>query len=92
MAAWSYYQFKDATQQLVLFGASLPDEQLHANIMRKAAELEIPVSAEQVTVKRDGFRTRAHAAYVQPVEVFPNYRYPVDFAFDVESLSITGAR
>ena len=88
MAAFTYYQFKDRAEQLVIFGAKASPNELQNQILETAAELEIPIDPENVTVERDGMRTRAEAAYVQPVEFFPNYTYPINFSFRVEGFSV----
>ena len=87
MAAWTYYQFKDRTEQLVIFGSRTSTAQLHNQIVEMAAELDVPLAPENVNVERNGPRTRAEAAYVQPVEFFPNYTYPVNFSFSVEGFA-----
>jgi hypothetical protein len=88
MAAFTYYQFKDRTEQLVIFGAQSTPQELQNQILETAAELDVPIDPENVTVERDGTRTRADASYVQPVEFFPNYTYPINFAFHVEGFSV----
>jgi len=88
MAWWTYYQFRDETEQLVIFGARSTPVELHDQIVKTAAELQVPVAPENVIVEREGSRTRAAAAYVQPVEFFPNYTYPLNFSFRVEGFSI----
>jgi hypothetical protein len=87
MAAWTYYQFKDQAEQLVIFGARSSTTELHNQIVATAAELDVPLAPENVTVEREGARTRAQAAYVQPVEFFPSYTYPLNFSFSVEGFS-----
>lgn len=87
MAAWTYYQFRDKTEQLVIFGSRTSTAQLHNQITETAAELNVPIAPENITVERNGARTRAEAAYVQPVEFFPNYTYPVNFSFRVEGFT-----
>jgi hypothetical protein len=87
-AAWTYYQFKDATEQTILFGGDATVEVLHEQILRRAAELEVPVDPQRVEVTRDGARTLARASYTQAVEVFPSYEYPFEFEFNVQALSI----
>jgi hypothetical protein len=87
MVAWGYYQFKDATQQIAVFGAETATSHLHGQVMQKAASLAIPVSEEQVNVRRDGMRTIIEVAYQQPVELFPQYTYTVPVKFDVEGIS-----
>jgi hypothetical protein len=88
MAASTYYQFKDRTEQLVIFGAKASPNELQNQILETAAALEIPIDPENVTVERDGARTRAEASYVQPVEFFPNYRYPLNLSFSVEGFAV----
>ena len=88
MAAWSYYQFKDAAQQTVLFGYRASMGQLHEQIVRRGHELEIPVEPQNVSVSRDGSRTLAAATYTQPVELFPRYSYPFTFSFEVDAIAV----
>ena len=88
MAAFTYYQFRDKAAELVIFGADTPPEALHKQILDTATELDVPINPENITVEREGTRTRAEAAYVQPVELFPSYTYPINFSFRVEGFSI----
>jgi hypothetical protein len=90
-AAWTYYQFRDAVQQSVIFGSGTPIGELHGQILARANELEVPVTAEQVTVQREGTRTWADVSYTQPVELFPRYTYPFDFEFSVDGYAVVGA-
>ena len=89
MAAARYYELKDATEQLLTFGSNETTTALHNQILTKAGELFLPVQPENVEVHRQGTRTVAQVAYSQPVEFFPNYRYPVDFSFTVDAFSVT---
>jgi hypothetical protein len=88
--AWSYYQFKDATQQALVFGGGTATNTLHTEIMSRAAEFDVPVAPENVSVQREGSRTWADVAYTQPVELFPRFTYPVDFRFTVDSFATLG--
>jgi hypothetical protein len=90
MAAWTFYEFRDASQQLVLFGAGSSTTDLHNQILARAGELEVPVAPENVDVQREGPRTWAAVAYTQPVEFFPRWVYPVRLSFTVDAFS-TGA-
>ena len=88
MAAFTYYQFKDRAEQLVIFGSRATPQELQNQILETAAELDVPIDPENIIVERDGTRTRADASYVQPVEFFPSYTYPITFSFHVEGRSI----
>jgi hypothetical protein len=89
MAAWRYYQFKDAAQQTLVFGGDATAEELHALILRRAVDLEVPIEAEAIEVTRDGPRMQATAAYTDSIELFPRYSYPFDFSFSVDAMAIS---
>ena len=88
LAMWQYYQFKDAAQQAVLFGQRSDPEDIQANIVARATELSVPVRPDDVKVSRDGTHTVAQGFYIQPVDFFPNYPWPVKFTFVVDALSL----
>ena len=88
LAMWQYYQFKDAAQQVVLFGQQADPEEIQANIVAKATELSVPVGPDDIKVSRDATRTVAEGSYIQPVQFFPNYFYPVKFTFLVDAVSL----
>jgi hypothetical protein len=88
LAMWQYYQFKDAAQQVVLFGQRSEPEEIRANIMAKATQLSVPVKVDDIKVSRDRTRTVAEGYYIRPVQFFPNYPYPVRFTFFVDAVSL----
>ena len=90
MAAWTYYEFKDAVSQLVLFGGDAAVGAIEEQILRRATELQVPVDPKNIEVTREGPRTVATASYRQEIELFPRYKYPYDFKFTVDALSVTG--
>jgi hypothetical protein len=91
MAAWSYYEFRDAAAELVLFGSRATTTELHDQILSRAGELDVPVAPANVNVQRQGARTWADVSYTQPVEYFPRNFYPVELSFTVDAFSTTGA-
>jgi hypothetical protein len=87
-AAVNYYEFKEAAQQAVLFGAAEPTSDIRRLILERAKALNLPVAPDNVTVQRQGGRTWANASYSQAVELFPNQPYPISFSFSVEAYSM----
>ena len=59
-----------------------------SNIVAKATEVGVPVRPDDVKVSRDGQRTVAQGSYIQTVDFFPNYPWPVKFTFVVDALSL----
>jgi hypothetical protein len=88
LAMWQYYQFKDGAQQAVLFGQRADPEEIQANIVARATVLGVAVRPDDIKVSRDGARTIAEGSYVQAVQFFPNYPYPVKFTFLVDAVSL----
>jgi hypothetical protein len=88
IVSWHYYEFKDATHQLITFGGGEPTGTLHERILEKAAEMQLPVLPENVDVSRELNKTTASVKYSQPVEVFPRYIYPVDFDFTISAVAV----
>ena len=89
-AAWRYYAFQDATQQIVLFGGSQTPAQLHDEIVTRAREFELPVTVDDVEVTREGARTVAAVSYTDAVELLPRYERPFALSFTVEARSVNG--
>ena len=92
LVAMSYYQLKDAAQQEVTWGGRTPPAQLVSNVLEKAAELNVPLDAENVEASRNGDLTVIGIAYTQPVELFPTFIYPVELAFEVQARTMSGLR
>ena len=87
LAAWRYYQFKDASYHIALFSGNASEGDLYDRVLEKAAEYEVPITSEQIVVQRDGQRTLISAEYDQRVEFFPKYDRSVKMSFSVEAYS-----
>ena len=90
MSAWTQYQFRDSVQEMVLFGATETPAELKKEIMEEAAEQGVPVADEDVVVNREGMLTTAEATYVDEIELFPRYVYPMTWTFKVDARRIAG--
>ena len=88
VSAATYYELKDASQQMLIFGGGVSPGELQQGILAKATELDVPLAAENLNVERDGVRTTARASYTDSVEIFPRYRYPFNYSFQVEAVSL----
>ena len=68
LAMWQYYQFKDAAQQVVLFGQRADPDEITANIVARAMALSVPLRPEDVKVSRDTTRTHRTDPGVHPTD------------------------
>jgi hypothetical protein len=57
-------------------------DQLRANILRTALELEIPINSDQIRIEMDPSHTRITADYTVTVDL---YYHQVDWAFHIAS-------
>ena len=87
-SVWNYYQLKDAAERALLFGSQRTSQQLHAQIMERAEELQLPLEPEDLRVRWGTGRRIAEASYTQSVEFLPNYAYPVKFSFNVNTVAV----
>jgi hypothetical protein len=84
MAEYRFSQLKNSTRSVLVLGTNTPIEELKDQILRKAGDLRLPVSQEQVSLRRENVRTTAAVSYQQDIEVFPGYKYPRDYTFTDE--------
>ena len=89
LATWDYYQLRDSAERALLFGSSSTSAQIHAQVLEKAMELELPLNAESLSVRLRGNRRIVEGSYTQSIEFFPSYRYPVEFSFNVDNIVTT---
>ncbi len=88
LAAWDYYQLKDAAQQLVTFGAHVSTNDLHNELVGKAEKLHVPLDPDNVRVDREGRQTFIEAHYTEPIELVPRYyTYPMQFSLEADAIA-----
>ena len=87
---YRFYMFQDAVQQMVQAGGGDADEVLVAQAAKLATENQVPLAAEDITVRREGGQTVVEASYVERVEVLPRYRYPFTHALHVRVFMLAG--
>jgi hypothetical protein len=88
MDEYQFSQLKDATHSILALGTQTELEQLKDMILKKAAELKLPVSPEKVTLAREGVRTTVSVSYNSEPEVFPGYKHPRAHSFTDEIAAI----
>lgn len=77
------YQFKDDVEQEARFAySSVPpktDEDIRANLMRKAVEYEIPIKPEQIQITRSGSAVQISIPYTVDVKFITGHTYRLQF-------------
>ena len=88
MAAYtSYYKFKDAVQQTTQFGNDKNLDQLKARVLALAADYDLPLGDDDVTVKREMLHTIVDGSYVKSIDLAPGYSRPWTFTFHTDTFS-----
>jgi hypothetical protein len=89
---WRYYQFKDEVQAAAQFSGSRSESDLQHAVMEIAAKLQIPLTEDHVTIRREPDHTLVNAAYTDRIEIVPTYFYPWEFKVQADALTFTSQR
>ena len=73
----------DYMVELTKFAASSKPQQLEKQILIRAQELKLPLTKENVDVRKSGDRIQIEASYTVPVE-FPGYTYQWRFDHQID--------
>jgi hypothetical protein len=82
------YKFQDAIRNAAQNGGQLSDEVLQDRILDLAGQYEVPVTASNVAVARQGNHTLVDVSYLRSIELAPGFRYPWPFKFHVEIVTL----
>jgi hypothetical protein len=83
-----YYEFKNDVTQIAQFGIRQTDNELRNDVVDTAKRRGIPVTADDVTVRRQNRHILIDANYVEQVELAPRYFYPWDAKLHVDVLTL----
>jgi hypothetical protein len=97
-AAWqlfvvysAHYKFKDAVTSATQFRAEMSDGQLHDRVFELASQFGLPVTDENLTIRREENHTIVESSYTRPVNFFPGFTYPWPFTLKVDTFTLAGA-
>ena len=86
--AYRQTRFTDALQELVLYGQKSPDAELVTRALALAADYNVPLDREYVSVRREAGAIHIDASYVEPVRLLPGYTYLWEFNVDAKALDL----
>ena len=93
-AAWrtmvaytSFYKFRDAVQQTTQFGNDKSIDQLKARIAALATDYDLPLTEDDIHVRRETLHTIVDASYTRPIELAPGYKRPWTFTLHTDTFS-----
>ena len=90
-AAWQagrtfadHYQFRDEVRQAALIRGQT-DAQLQSRVVALAANYEIPLTAEAISIRREERHIYVEGSYVRTVPIAPRVEYPWKFDWEVDA-------
>jgi hypothetical protein len=83
-AYYPNYKFQDAVEYAAQKGAGLTQEGLRDRVVELAAQFEVPLTAEQVTVARMNTHTTVDLAYKRQIELVPGFKAEWPFSIHVD--------
>lgn len=87
-AYWDHYAFEDATRDAAQFSASSTERDIADKVIALAAEHDIPIEPEDLTIEKVPRRITIDGSYTRTIEVLPRYSRPWDFTFHVIVLTL----
>ncbi|HYU80974.1 MAG TPA: hypothetical protein VEK56_18440 [Vicinamibacterales bacterium] len=79
-AYWGFYEFKDEIQFEIIHGREVTTSQLHQRVLALAADRDVALAPEDVTVKQRGYQTLVDVSYVDEIPFVPRvYSRPWTF-------------
>jgi hypothetical protein len=94
-AALKHYTFVDALQETMLFGSSRNEAQIADKVIELAAEYEIPLDPDLMSVRREPFLITIEAPYTDTVNLLPGFysrKWDFDASVSVRLLEDTRPR
>ena len=90
-AAWqagrtfaAHYQFRDEVRQAALIRGQT-DAQLQQRVLELAANYDIPLSADAMTIRREERHVYVEGSYLRVVPIAPRVEYPWRFDWEVDA-------
>jgi hypothetical protein len=87
-AYWDHYQFTDAVQQVAQFGESEPLTEIKNRVMELAAERNLPIPEDAITVTRSQRRIDVDGAYTREILLAPGFKRQWTFTVDVVVITL----
>src|SRR5215470_1798586 len=81
----AHYKFKDAIQYAAESRGLKSDEQVRQEVLAIAAQADLPIDENQLTVTHAETRTTVDTGYTRQVELFPGFPYAWPFTVHVQA-------
>jgi hypothetical protein len=83
---WNYVKFRDAVAETAKFSSRRSERDVQERVLSIAQRFDVPVTLQQIAVRKHSDRTYVEMAYTKPLEYFPGRSYPMEFTVKVEGV------
>ena len=83
----SYYKFEDAARQTTQFRGDKSDAQIESRIFELASEYDLPLTGNNLTIRRADAHTIVDGSFTRPIELAPGYTYPWPFSIHIDTFT-----
>ena len=83
-----HYKFKDAVTATTLYRGEKSDAQVRERILELAAQFDVPVTDQNLTVRQEDKHTIVESSYLRPITFVPGYTYEWPFSIHVDTFSV----
>jgi hypothetical protein len=80
----AHYKFKDSVTSTAQFGVEKTEPELRDRILVLAGELDVPVTDDNLSIRRDEHETVVETSYKRRIELVPGYKYEWPFTMRVD--------
>ena len=87
----SYYKFEDAAREVTQFRGDKSDSQIESRIFDLASEYDLPLTRNNLTIRREESHTIVDGSFTRPIELAPGYTYPWPFSIHIDTFTEIGA-
>ena len=79
------FRFKDAVQSTAQYRGEKTDAEVRGRILELAAQFDVPITNEDLSVRSEGGHTFVEASYVRRVDLVPGFTYPWPFTVHLDT-------
>ena len=88
LAYSAHYKFRDAVTVVAQNRGDKTDAQVREDVLSLASDSEIPVTPDDLVVKKEGIATVVRASYTRQIDLLPGRSYPWPFSIEISTFAL----
>ena len=83
----AHYKFKDGVTYVAHYRGDMTDDQIRDRVLELAAQFDVPVEPNALSITHQDKHTMVHASYIKPVELLPGFIYQWPLTLNVDTFA-----